>query len=249
MNNKGKVFVTLTSLILTGAISAGCTYFTEAYMTEPQADMLKDVDTSASDERDQAASLIPKALMEEIKSKYAEATKVNSDIIGWIYIPNSNVDYPICSGNNNYYLNYSWDKKKSKEGSIFLDEAQYGFSKLSMIHGHNMKNKTMFSTLKNYKDETFFKKNCVYIYTGDTFKVFRPMGWLRVGENTTFDLDVPDGPTAKAYVEDLCVNSAYGEPPVPVTEDDVIILNTCVSDGSGDHYILVGQEITGNGGE
>lgn len=66
--------------------------------------------------------------------------KENSDIIGWLEIPNSNISYPVLQGkDNSYYVNHNYKKEYSKNGSLFLDK-DYDWSIPStnlLIHGHN----------------------------------------------------------------------------------------------------------------
>ena len=69
-----------------------------------------------------------------------ELQKENSDIIGWLEIPNSNISYPVLQGkDNSYYVNHNYKKEYSKNGSLFLDK-DYDWSLPStnlLIHGHN----------------------------------------------------------------------------------------------------------------
>lgn len=96
--------------------------------------------------------------------------KVNSDIYAWIYIPNTNIDYPILQSDKGeeYYLNRNMNGTDGKPGCIFTqnlngkDFKDYN----TVIYGHNMRAGTMFRTLHNFEDAEFFKKNpFVYIYT------------------------------------------------------------------------------------
>lgn len=86
----------------------------------------------------------------------------NSDVIGWLQIPDTIIDYPILQGSNNdYYLTYNYRKEKSKYGSIFLKKEcniQEPYSN-QIIYGHNMKDGQMFSTLLKYQDYGFFEKH------------------------------------------------------------------------------------------
>ena len=87
----------------------------------------------------------------------------NSDIVGWIEIENSNINYPVLqTTNNDYYMNHNYKKEISKEGSLFLDK-DYDWNLPStniLIYGHNNRGSTeMFASLMNYKDEQFYKEH------------------------------------------------------------------------------------------
>ena len=75
--------------------------------------------------------------------------EVNSDVKGWISIPNTNINYPILQGsNNNYYLNRDINKEYNRNGSIFMDYRNHEFNdNNTIIYGHNMNTEAMFSDL------------------------------------------------------------------------------------------------------
>lgn len=105
---------------------------------------------------------------DNINWKYLKS--INEDIIGWIQIENTSINYPILKDDNNlYYLKHSYNKKHNSAGSIFTTNT-YPFEDLeTIIYGHNMKKKTMFSMLENYLDEKFF-------YSHLNIKIYTPYG-------------------------------------------------------------------------
>lgn len=73
---------------------------------------------------------------------FKELQKTNSDVIGWLYIPDTKIDEPILKGNNNdSYLYTDIYKKSNKAGAIFIDEINEKDFKddNTIIYGHNMK--------------------------------------------------------------------------------------------------------------
>ncbi|WP_407269433.1 class B sortase [Radiobacillus sp. PE A8.2] len=96
------------------------------------------------------------------KDKFKELLRINDDIIGWITIPNTTIDYPVVQGtDNDFYLKHNVRKQENKAGSIFLDfrNKTNELSKNTIIYGHYMKNKTMFYDLVKYKDQQFYNDN------------------------------------------------------------------------------------------
>ncbi len=87
--------------------------------------------------------------------------EINKDIVGWINIPNTNVDYPLlqCS-NNDYYLQYSYNEKWNDAGSIYLDyRNDDDFSdQNTVIYGHARYDGTMFAQVLYYKKQSQYKK-------------------------------------------------------------------------------------------
>lgn len=93
----------------------------------------------------------------------------NEDVIGWIYIPGTVIDYPVLwkEYDIEYYLHHDINKEDSYNG-IYLDGySNSDFSTLNnIIYGHHMKNGSMFTDITKFKDENFFKDHrMVYIYT------------------------------------------------------------------------------------
>ena len=94
---------------------------------------------------------------------------INKDIVGWIYIPNTNVDYPILIGEDNEtYLNKDFIGNKNPLGSIFsyADTDRSLSNSRIMIFGHNMVNQQMFGGLKKFLNNEYLKEHDkIYLYT------------------------------------------------------------------------------------
>lgn len=124
---------------------------------------------------DQAASLkgedpFDKSKQKKLKEKdqtllpeYSELVKQNPDMVGWIRVAGTGIDYPVMQkkGDNTFYLNHDFDKGEDSNGSIFMD---YRCDKLNptintILYGHNMKSGKMFGELKDFLSEDFFKKH------------------------------------------------------------------------------------------
>jgi len=85
------------------------------------------------------------------KRTYEEYQAINDDVIGWIKISGTEIDYPVVAASDNeYYLTRDVEKQSSDYGAIFMDYRCATNSKHMIIHGHNMKNGTMFGALHNY---------------------------------------------------------------------------------------------------
>lgn len=103
---------------------------------------------------------------EENRINWQQLKEINNDIIGWIEIENTNINYPILKDSNLYYINHSYDKKYNKNGSIFTTNSAPFEDKETIIYGHNMKNGTMFSELSKYLIKDFLDThNVIKIYT------------------------------------------------------------------------------------
>lgn len=89
---------------------------------------------------------------------FQEMRKINPDYIGWITIADTGIDYPVVYRDNNYYLNHNFEGEKNSHGAIFLDESCSPEDSFLLLHGHHMKDGTMFGELKQY-NKADFRKN------------------------------------------------------------------------------------------
>lgn len=160
--------------------------------------------------------------------------KVNDNVLGWIYIPDSSVNYPLLAyADNEYGLHHAWDGSENSAGSIFLEcKNSRDFSDFNtLIYGHNNRNGTMFSELVNYSDEEYLNSHrSVYIVTDD---------WVRRYEVfSVYEADVVSD-TYRLYFEDdgrkqssldLYTSSTDIETGIiPNTDDHILTLSTCMN--------------------
>lgn len=92
--------------------------------------------------------------------------EINKDIIGWIKIENTNINYPILKDNENLkYLKHSYNGTNNN-GSIFTLNVDPFNDENTVIYGHNMRNGTMFSELSKYMNKNFLDEHStILIYT------------------------------------------------------------------------------------
>lgn len=88
--------------------------------------------------------------LEKRNYNFEELLKRNPQTVGWIYVPNSKIDYPIVQANDNqFYLDHSFDKSNNSAGWIFADyQCDVRNSQNVIIYGHNRKDASMFGSLK-----------------------------------------------------------------------------------------------------
>ena len=112
----------------------------------------------------------------EEKIDFEKLLSINDDIIGWIKIDDTYINYPILQEETEeYYLRKDIYKKYSVSGSIFVDSTtnpdfeDYNTS----IYGHNMKNERMFADLHKIKNGTLGTDINVKIYTKDSSSIYK----------------------------------------------------------------------------
>lgn len=136
--------------------------------------LLKDYSEYDSNNKE-IEDLIDEVFIEDVETKensidWEYIKLVNEDIIGWIEIEGTEINYPILKDNDNlYYLKHNYLKKYNSNGSIFTLDSNPINSAETLIYGHNMRNGTMFSLLGNYLNKDFlFSHQKIKIYMPDS---------------------------------------------------------------------------------
>ena len=99
---------------------------------------------------------------EDNSTSFEELLSINPDVVGWISMDNTHIDFPILQSTSNFdYINTDVYGNFSLAGSIFLDSrnSRDFFDDYSLLYGHHMANGNMFGDLDLYKDSAFFRKN------------------------------------------------------------------------------------------
>ncbi len=99
----------------------------------------------------------------DVLPMYSELYGENQEFAGWIKISDTKIDYPVMKPveDNNFYLTHSPDGNYNQYGSIYLDVASDLKSPSTnwILYGHNFKDESMFGSLKNYKNESYYKEH------------------------------------------------------------------------------------------
>jgi sortase B len=98
-----------------------------------------------------------------VYDQYGALFMQNPDMVGWIAIDGTTIDYPVMQtpNNPNFYLKHGFDKAYSDYGVPYAAEA-CGIDPQSdniTIYGHHMKSGKMFGALESYKDEAFYREH------------------------------------------------------------------------------------------
>lgn len=133
---------------------------------------------------------------------------MNKQIVGWIYIPDTNVNFPVLrADDNSRYLYADYALRYSFAGSIFMDyRCSADFSdQETMIYGHNMHNGDMFGRLKKFEDPDYLKAHeKVYILLpGDEYLEYK----ASVGEYISINDDVYELPKKDGDPETLVLST------------------------------------------
>ncbi len=184
-----------------------------------------------------------------VKIDFNELWQINPDVVGWIRFDDTDavsIDYPILhAADNDTYLRTDLYGDSHTSGSIFLEAANSSdFSDIyNIIYGHNMRNGTMFGTLRKYRDnEGFYEANPYFtIYTPRGAYRYQIFGYTNIDE----DSDIyrvgfaPDG-NYQQLINSMLASSMYDTGVVPTISDRTVTLSTCTSAGDDYRFVVYG---------
>ena len=172
--------------------------------------------------------------------KVNEYHEKNEDVVGWIYVEDTPIDYPIVKGkDNDEYMFNDWMGEYSHAGSIFEDyRCDIGKNENTLIYGHNMAAGTMFHSLKSYKDEEWGKKHLFievatldkrYLYEAYSVNVLDGLKGAAFEYWNFIDMNEEDYNNFTKAVKDSAT-VWYGDKGVnnnPAYDDKLLTLQTC----------------------
>ena len=173
-----------------------------------------------------------------LRAKFEALKETNPDVIGWITVPDTLIDYPIVqTGDNDYYLDHSFVGGKLAAGAIFADyrNASDLSDQNTVIYGHNMASGAMFANLAKFKGSGFFSRTpYVYIQTESGIYVYKVFS---VYETNKYDPYIRTSFTSKNdFIEWAKSRQSKSLRKVSYTfkgDEQVITLSTCTN-GFGD---------------
>ena len=165
--------------------------------------------------------------------------KRNSDYIGWIYIPETGISYPVVqSADNSDYLHRSFDKNYLFSGTVFMDSRNKEFGadfRHSILYGHNMRDGSMFAGIKKYQDEKFYKQHDHFWFiTPDEKRLYKVIACNLVepSDKAAFSVEYEDDDDFITQIKDLVSRSLIKTGYEPSADDKIMTLSTCTPD----HY-------------
>lgn len=170
---------------------------------------------------------------------YSALIKINPDFVGWIKVPNTEINYPVVKcDNNSFYLDHNFYKESDYRGAAYMDfrnDSKYLDSN-TIIYAHNAYDTTMFSQLVQYEDIEFYKKSPVIefntvnrVYKWKVFAVFITNASPSEDNGYVFNYIYPymGGDNFDGYITEINKRRLY-DTGVDVNKNDKILtLSTC----------------------
>lgn len=263
---KLKKFYILIYLVLVLLIVLSIIYIINFFLLKKEASdesnffnnyINESTDESSNEEKVIISEIPNEAKLEETERmiKVKNLKEVNSDIIGWLEIEGTSINYPVLQGEDNeYYMTHNYKKEKSKNGSIFLTK-DYDWTIPSsnlLIYGHNFNTGAMFQDLLKYNNKTFYIKHPIIRFTTaeedaeyeiiSVFKsrvyyksekdVFRYYYFINAETEDEYNQFVEDAKKASLY--NIEASASYG--------DQLITLSTCSFHVKDGRFAVVGRK-------
>ena len=171
----------------------------------------------------------------------------NTDVLGWIVIPNTKVSYPLVQGeDNDYYLNHTWRKTRSVVGAIFVEQQSSAdltdFN--TIIYGHRMNNRSMFGRLLDYKKQSYWQDHPRFYITDDsgthTYEIFA--AYEPAVGSTPYCIRFSNDTEKQTFINYGLEHSVIETGVVPEVTDRIVTLSACTGNGHATRWVVQGVE-------
>lgn len=172
--------------------------------------------------------------------------EITTDYVAWLYSPDTPINYPVVYTDNNfYYLDHIPVEQQSANGTIFIDcKCASDFSdQNTLVYGHNMNDGSMFASLRNYRDASYYPEHpVIYLSTPDfNYRLDLIAGFVTEPTSFAYQNNFEEIEQFMAYIEHIKELSTF-ESDVEVTEEDrVVTLSTCTYEIDDGRYVVVGK--------
>lgn len=203
-------------------------------------------------EPDTSIEPIQYTMEKTILPDYAELFLENSDMVGWISIQDTNINYPVMQSKDepNFYLKHGFDKAYSDYGCPYIQEncdVKLPSDNL-IVYGHHMNNGSMFANLTKFEDKDFWENHKTIEFNTLTDKqeyeivaVFKTVAYSEEGfryydfvnAESAKDFDSYIAKCKELSLYDTKVNVEYG--------DKLITLSTCEYSRQNGRLVVVAK--------
>ena len=207
-------------------------------------DIMKDISTAIIDNNSNSDSNTnmseeSETVEDSYEIDFEALKKVNSDTVAFIKVNGTAIEYPIVkTTNNEFYLKHSFNKTYNAAGWVFADYRNKfdGNDKNIIIYGHNRKNGTMFSSLRNILNKNWYEnkdnlkiqlitENEEYVYeVFSVYQIEKEAYYLQTDFNTNDEYS--------SFIKTIKNRSINNFNIDVTTQDKILTLSTCANDNN-----------------
>lgn len=186
--------------------------------------------------------------------EYEELLAQNKDMVGWVMIDDTQVNYPVVQKDNKYYLNHAFDQSENSNGTIFMDERCdiANPTTNTILYGHNMKSGMMFGCLKEYLKEGYLEQhkyihfNTIYEYR--TYEIVAVcLSQVQYQDEATYRyydfISAGTKDELAAFVDNVNQLAVYGGGDSLTNSDKILTLSTCNSYTEDGRLFIVAKQV------
>lgn len=182
-----------------------------------------------------------------IQVDFSALKQVNEDVVGWIYLPDTTINYPIMQGTSNAsYLYTAYDGSYSASGSLFLDyRVEDGFTaQNAVVYGHNIGNGTMFQPLMEYQSCEFYEENPGFWILTEDGDLYYDICYVLVTSATSrvYDLTFEQTNAMADHLVYLASQSLYFTGEAATDQDLLVTLSTCTGVNHDQRLVVVAKQ-------
>ena len=206
-------------------------------------ELIEIVEQTNPEEKEQEETVI------NIDNLYA----INSDIVGWLRINDTTINYPIMQikSNPNYYLHRDFYKKYSSYGTPYMsEECNINTSDNLVIYGHHMNHKKVFGALENYKSKEFYENHKVIEFTTleekQKYEIFAVFKTVVYSKNTFKYYNFVNFSSEDEFniFINRCKELSFYETNInPQYQDKFITLSTCEYSNKNGRLVVIARKI------
>lgn len=165
------------------------------------------------------------------KVEFNKLKEINSDVIGWIFIEQAGISYPVMHRDNKFYLNHVFTGKKNGAGALFTDVRNTAdfFDSNVIVYGHHMRNGSMFHNLFNFEDKEKLFENPYFTICTPTMNYRYRIFSVRYVDDSdaAYTTSFSNDDDFRVFISNAIKQSIHDTHTAVTTTDKVVTLSTC----------------------
>ena len=172
----------------------------------------------------------------------------NRDAVGWIYSPDTVINYPVVQGSDNdYYLHRLIDGTWNPSGTIFVDarDTRCFDGRSAILYGHHMNDGSMFASIVNYKKQDYYAAHQnLYLNTpSGNYRLAVFSGFVTYADSSVYTFDFAGDAEFMDYVAKMKGFSDFSSDVTVSASDRIAVLSTCTYEYDDARYVLFAKMV------